>query len=426
VARADDRSDKSQAAFEHGLAAGCRKLGMSGEDCAAFDGRIIGPERVAAYERSWVHYALTLQREIDADVPLLRALWPHTHNSFNSSVYPSTVTNQDPNQVYSITDQLRMDIRAIEFDLHVLPGQGVVLCHGSGVAVGPTHVDVGCSVDRPLRDGLDEFNGWLRAPGNRNDVVLLYLENQLFDDPAAHDEVVAEISATIGDLVYRPSTRCAQPAYGTLTKNQIRAAGKRVVLVGNCGPGAWGSWVHERGTDWVESSSPNGDDFPAACRRVPGKFVRWYEDSTWLSTMAGGSTSQLTEVEARRMARCGVNLIGFDQLTPEDPRLAAIVWSWAPGWPRVDGSGGDCVANGSDGRWRTAPCGEKRHAACITRGGDRYVSKPAVAWSRLAAACGRGGRPDLPANGYENELLKAAKAKAGSDDVWLRYRRVRG
>jgi hypothetical protein len=142
--------------------------------------------------------------------------------------------------------------------------------------------------------------------------------------------------------------------------------------------------------------------------------------------MTDGVTGALTETDARRMVQCGVNLIGFDQLTPEDPRLAAIVWSWAPGWPRVDGSGGDCVANGSDGRWRTASCNDKRRVACITPDGARYVSKGAVNWARVAAACGRAGRPDLPVNGYENELLKSAKAGAGASDVWLRYRRLRG
>src|SRR3954469_25388626 len=40
------------------------------EHCAVFDGRDIGEQQIAAYERSWVHRALALQRGLDATAPL--------------------------------------------------------------------------------------------------------------------------------------------------------------------------------------------------------------------------------------------------------------------------------------------------------------------------------------------------------------------
>ncbi|MCT9872628.1 hypothetical protein, partial [Paenarthrobacter aurescens] len=77
--------------------------------------------RLTELESSWVGRALRLQLDLDEREPMLNSLWPHTHNSFNSSVYSPTVSSLDPNQRWSIIDQLRMGIRAIELDLHPSP-----------------------------------------------------------------------------------------------------------------------------------------------------------------------------------------------------------------------------------------------------------------------------------------------------------------
>lgn len=49
------------------------------------------------------------------------------------------------------------------------------------------------------------------------------------------------------------------------------------------------------------------------------------------------------------MTDCGVNLFGFDQLLPEDGRIQASLWSWAPDEPRA--GAGACALQGADGRW---------------------------------------------------------------------------
>ena len=52
--------------------------------------------------------------------------------------------NQDPNQLYSIPDQLQMDVRAVEFDVHNFPTVtgDVVLCHGDTRVIGPLRRDL--------------------------------------------------------------------------------------------------------------------------------------------------------------------------------------------------------------------------------------------------------------------------------------------
>jgi hypothetical protein len=430
-----ERVNRTVKQITNGTAAECRRLGLDNDLCTAIGGIDVSEARMRDYEGSWVHRALGLQRALDENVPFLRELVPHTHNSFNSSAYGVTLTQLDPNQLYSMRDQLRMDMRGIEMDVHKWPhvsakGLGlhdVVLCHGEPEQLGPITFHVGCSNDRPFTDGLKEFKAWLVGPG-KGQVVILYLENNLDGDPVAHARAAKDVQQVLGKLVYRPPAGhpCASMPM-EMSRADIRAAGAQVLIVGNCGPGAWGTWVHERGRRWNESSSPVGDTYPdfAACpaertrEDYAHNWIRRYEDSTWLSAMVEGTglggPSDVTATETRRMVRCGVNMPGFDQLTPQDPRLANLVWSWAVNEPLV--AAGDCAVQGADARFYAHSCADSSLLlACRATDG---------AWS-VAATCPSGTRFSVPPNGYENELLRAAAAAAGVGSVRLAYRSFGG
>jgi hypothetical protein len=443
-AQADDLATTAAGHVRAGLAAGCRGvLAVDGETCRPIDGRPVSEARVAAYEGSWVHRALTLQRTLDDGAPLLEAQLGHTHNSFNSSFYAPTLTNQDPNQVYSLTDQLRMDVRAVELDLHWVPsaygsaatgGRWVTLCHGSSqdqLGGGDATIHVGCSIDRPFQQGLDELATWLRA--NPHEVVLLYLENQMNGDPAAHAVAGDLITEHLGALVMpTPAGSDCAPMPVTTSRAAIRSAGRQVLIVGNCDAGAgtsWGRVVHERGPAWDEHGDPDGygavqcaED--RAAKLAGGSFRRYFEDSTFVAAAAGsnpvtsslGGTSTLTLDAVTQMVRCGANIIGLDQLTPEDPRLAALVWSWAPG----DSLAGPCTLSGADGRFHSDGCTPKRRFACADGAGGWHVTAASGRSDQGAKACAKQGwRFAAPANGLRNQLLIEAKSAAGATEVWL-------
>ncbi len=425
-----------------GLARACRSAAHP-DPCASFDGRTISEALVDAYAGTWGPRALALQRGLDDASPLQEELWVHTHNSFNAEAYSPTVSGLDANQIYSITDQLRMGVRAIEIDVHWAPsieglpgdgGKAPIVCHGEPVEVGPVVVHVGCTIEVHLRTRLAEVRAWLDRPENAGEILMIYLENNMDGDPTAHTRASEAISETLGDLVYRPASAggACDPLPMDVTRAQLRAAGKRVILTGNCGPGAWTSWVFQRGPRWIESGSPIGADYPdyPACvssQRQPDDYghnwIRWFEDSTWLSAMVDGTalggTSEIPADEARRMVRCGVNMIGFDQLEPFDRRLEALVWSWAPGEPSTTADDACAVESGGDGRFRAQGCGSAHRFACLTTGGWT-VAGPAGPWSDGPTRCaGLGGTFAVPRSGYDNELLKAA---AGGADAWLAYR----
>jgi len=114
-------------------------------------------------------------------------------------------------------------------------------------------------------------------------------------------------------------------------------------------------------------------------------------------------------------------MIGFDQLQPFDPRLDAVVWSWAVNEPSAAGS---CAFAGADGRFRAGDCGAPRPFACVSVTGVWSVAGPAGSWLDGAARCSATGASfAVPKSGYQNELLKTA---AGGAEVWLDYRAVGG
>lgn len=261
-----------------GTARACRAVaGLEEAVCPVIDGRPIHEPAIAAFEASWLARALALQRLLDLDVPLARALLPHTHNSANSSAYSPTVSNLDPNQVLTLTDQLRLGMRAIEIDVHWTPHPGgdpahgyraVVQCHGEPVATPAGTIHAGCSLDMLLVDLLGEVRVWLDQPANANEVLLLYLENALDDDPAAHAAAVAAIDLTLGDLVARPEPDAGcQPLPVARSKRQLLDAGTRVLITGNCGPGGWTDRVFDRYPQWDESG---GSTFDCAEALRPG------------------------------------------------------------------------------------------------------------------------------------------------------------
>jgi hypothetical protein len=383
-----------------------------------------------AYLASWVHRAVAAQYALQDDVPFSRAQWVGTHNSFNSLAEGLTLSHADSNQRLTLAQQLDIDVRSIELDLHFIPsvwagGATVpVVCHGRG----PDEAHFGCTTERPLTQVLPEIRTWLRAHSDQ--VVLLYLEDEL-GDPAGYAQSVAALDAGLRradgtSMILRPAagTGSCRSLPLSLTRRAVRAAGAQVVLVGKCVAG-WSSLVHGWDDVHVESGSTSAyAPFPACDATYPRsvydtKLVRYFEDSTLIATVVDPTQpatqpDRLNVAKTAAMAGCGVNLFGFDQLTSTDGRLEATVWSWAPGQPNA--ADGACTAMRADGRWERRTCTTLLRAACRTATGWT-LSAAAVPQTAAAGACGTtGGTFSLPRDGYENNRLHQA---AGTSAAWL-------
>lgn len=378
--------------------------------CRRADGPCPHPD-VAAYQRSETHDALEFQYDLAAEVPFRDATWVGTHNSSNTAAEPFTVSGADHNQQVSMTDQLRMDVRSLEIDLHFVRGE-VMVCHGRGEA----EMHAGCTTERSLAERLPELRTWLDAHGDQ--VLLLYLEDDLGSQ--GHDQAAATLDAVLGELVFRPRGAGCTKLPLELTRAAVLAAGKQVVIVSGCGAGSGWQGLVFNWNDRLESRPRGyradcGPDFTR--EEYDSHLVRYYEDSTVVSATAQYVPGQapmddgLTAETTALMVRCGVDLFGFDQLLPDDGRLDALVWSWAPHRTK-------CAAQGDDGLWAARTCTQKRPFACVGRAGWLVTTQVGPQRDGAEACAQVGGAFALPRTGYENAQLSAAHTSAGP---WLAY-----
>ena len=436
------------------VAAACRGFEKFGQDASALCRRLLQDDaacvtpfappverrEVAAYQSTWVHRALVLQRALGDDLPFREAQWLGTHNSFNAvpdgpNDPPPGLSQLDSNQQLSMVDQLDSDMRSLEVDAHwaLDPHTGqdeVRLCHAESGGYG-------CTIEGTLAQGLAPVADWVqRHPG---EVLFLYVDDDL-QNHAGHEAAAQVVEHAFGSLVYRSSddpsagdrAGVCRPLDLALTRAQVLAAGKRVVVWSTCEDGAttssWNDLVFNDAGKFEQTTSSYADfpacDGPQAQQHYGRTFVRYYEDSTFVSALATPDGDHIDAPMAAHMARCGVNLVGFDQLLPDDSRLAGSIWSWAQDEPSA--AGACAVARASDGRFVAVPC-SGRHAVACRSGSGWTVLAPAVAVAAAAGRCGASaGAFAVPRSGREGALLQAALQRAGATDAWIAYTDTNG
>ncbi len=417
---------------KHALPIAAALIALFATSTVAFKSPSPPPESpVDKYQRSWEHKALGLQSALQIDSPLARTTFLHSHNTYNSSEYRTAVRYLDPNHEHTIKDQLRMDIRAIEFDVHWYfsmdgwPwewGKRPLLCHGQS-----NHL--GCSsYDRHLKEGMSELNSFIR--GNRGEVVILYIEDHL---DGRQNDALNVIKSYVGDLIYRPaminaSSTCMDVPT-TISKRTVLNAGKNIILwTGGCKGGEWGRWVFRKDRNVPESNVASFKNYPNCTRsrsEYDTKLIRYYEDRTNLTDWFGGGSGKTTTQNVPEMMKCGVNLPGYDKINPTDGRLAAAVWSWDRSEPNDWGGREDCAHQWGNGRWNDNRCEVNYRFACKNAAGEWYVTNASGQWHMGHHYCSSetGGAFSfaVPIDGYDNQKLLEAKQAKGVSDAWIRY-----
>lgn len=398
------------------------------------------PNDIQTYHCTWQHRALRLQQQLDNLLPMKDTFFIASHNSYNSTAYPGVSSSGDPNHSRTMVEQFDMDMQSLELDIHWYPhlasgGNAPVLCHARGAS--ENHIGCG-STDRHLNEGLQEVSDWIRRPENANVVIIIDIENSLQDyvppnsssaSVAGHDQTIAAFEDKLGDLIYQP------PTDGTyhkkpmdLTKQQILAAGKQILLTAQSGETGdeWRKWVydlrgirHQKANDGFdaapdcESSSFSNDNYRQA-------WVRLWEDTTNLGAATNGSLQPIDGPTLIAMMNCGVNMPSLDQLVPTDTRLIDMVWSWKQDEP-IESDGKNCALHDADGRFITADCSEQHRFACYDASNQTWrISVNSGAWSDGATSCTNSDF-STPGTAYFNQLLNAAKTSTGASTLWLNY-----
>ncbi|WP_161787409.1 ricin-type beta-trefoil lectin domain protein [Endozoicomonas numazuensis] len=366
-------------------------------------------DTISDFEKSWTSQALAMQRQLDNHSPIINNNILGTHNTYNSEVYRNALRYHDPQQKFSIYDQLRMGARFIELDAHWTAhthgapwkwGTELLLCH-SGIGKELGDLDIGCSLkDRRLTDGLQEARQWLDS--NPNEVIILYIEDHT---NGKHSVLRQQLNSKLGGKIFQ-SGGCK--AIGdTLTKSQVLEAGKQIIL-------------------WKDKGCANDGELANMAFNGLGKVSRIWEDGTTVAKIVdlftnGGGVDRIEAHEVAESFAKGVNIVNLDDMTPGD-RVDAAVWSWAKNEPNNHNGNQHCAVSTMSGRWDDQSCSANYYFACQSNDtGEWALSFRTGAWNQGSQACGELGnyRFSVPTNSQENEKLKAIKGSMFN--VWLNY-----
>ncbi|HEU0196205.1 MAG TPA: Ig-like domain-containing protein [Nevskiaceae bacterium] len=431
-----------------GLASACREAQGPADFCALLSGQAISQPAVDAYLKSAAHRALAAQWQMEQNVPLRHTLVPATHNSYNFTTAntPPTISGLDPDQFYSMVQQLDMDMRGLELDVHWFPsihtlGYAPILCHGE-----TSHV--GCTTERTLASGLGALRGWLEA--HPDQVILLDVEQHL-DDPgdntsqsfpataAVFEQILGATSAR--DLIFRPDevyptgSACKDhPIPLAVTLEQIRAAGKQVLIYSSgCGHNAgWDNIIFDESNRLQDEADAFGQDHYPSCdftrMQYATHWTRFYDSSTLIDGLGGAGTfTPVTPTQITQMVDCGVNMPSINFLTPSGAQQASFVWSWAVGQP-LDAPHQRCAVRNANGHLQAEACQQTLPWTCLDPDGW-HVTVARGAFPGGAGACAAafaGSHFAAPRNGHDNELLQAAQTQAGAPRAWVNVERPAG
>ena len=424
----------------------------------------------ASFRGTWPDWALANQRTLAIDEPINWVQHLSTHNANNNIAEGETF---DPNQVWSLSDQLDLGSRFLWLDLHWVAGR-VRLCHAIEVEVGPVF-HAGCGpADRWFDYAVKELATWLDA--NPGEIVMIDLEAWTEDHNA---ETAAPLEAYLGSRLYRATDRTDGTRWPT--RRELLESGKQVIVMGrgvNIAGINHSGWIEYGQADRfvvnlqltrvrdivVGCQSAPGGEVPVELIDVGNQFRVIGEDRTTLSRMAFNTGIMESEAVAT-LAACNVPLQSLDMLSAMRPGplplwmmseigqllllprrvplgeyQANMVWSWTEDDRGQHGNA--ALLRGSTGRWSSAPTSGQHRFACARersetrqlgigtgawpdRLGDEWrVTTRSGAWRDGGRACleefgAQGFVYSVPKNGHMNGRLRLANESGGN--VWLSY-----
>jgi hypothetical protein len=365
----------------------------------------VSADAIDAFNDSWQGKALDLQRGLDNNAPIKDNNILGTHNTYNSEVYRACNFSVgcrylDPQQKYSIKDQLRMGARFIELDVHWTAKmeslfsypKRLLLCHGV------------CSLnDKYATEGFNEIKDWLNDSGNSDEVIILYIEDA---SDGHHSDLYNQLNDRFGAKIYASGGCSSIP--DSLTKAQVLAAGKQVIL-------------------WKDGGCSSNSSMANQAFTGLGNVGRIWEDATTLGSIAelfDGGIDSISASEVREGFATGANIINLDDLVMDDGRIEAAIWSWGVNEPN-NANNEDCAAQTGSGRWNDANCNNNYAFACEDSSGNWAIPNATTGiWSdgdNVCSALGGTFQFSVPTNSQANQVLKAAKEAEGYDTVWLNY-----
>ncbi len=359
---------------------------MANADCDGSDNcMVVTPTatQVPIPQGSSLQQSLTIQNHLSDFEPLNKAQFLGTHNSMISPAYTKArrlldLSYADPDNFISLTNQLNVGVRKIEFDI-LWHKDAVFLCHN--------HTDflpqsISCDDNTPMFASVLELKKWLTA--HPKEFVIVYLD--INQDMGEHWKNIDADFAPLNDSIYTPAIAQASfrglsdhtlPA-DQISKHDMLAQGKQLIVV------ATGDFqdlknsnivflhanhsnanlLYERGMDVFDKSHLSCDGLQKYITgdklftEDPGHHNIWRfnGDRTIINYISGKGQSLdfISTFNLHKSLNCPVNIYSLNMLgftcnkdnpedcaysgkanmdRPTDPRLMTFLWSWAYGYP---------------------------------------------------------------------------------------------
>jgi len=364
------------------------------------------PDPVNEFSNSWQGKALRLQSQVDRHASISTNNILGSHNSYNSSEYANDgyVRYIDPQQKHTLKEQLRLGARFLELDVHWYINASnwrrhLMLCHGQD-----NHLGCGFN-DRFFSEGLQEIREWLQSSDSNQQVLILYIEDH---SDGRHTEMYNQLNSKIGPWIYRSNGCRAIP--NSLTKDDILDAGKNVIV-----------WKDGRNNSPNCSTDPNlrNTTFTSL-----GNIDRIWEDRTIIGSIFGGDRDSIESADVKRFFSLGRNIVNLDDMTHNDGRNEAAIWSWNTNEPN-NANNEDCVVQNNNGRWNDISCAHNGHYpfSCTQPGTENWsissVTGTVENGDLACAALGQSWKFAVPTNAKYNKIIHDAARAAGANHVWL-------
>ncbi|CAK4083898.1 unnamed protein product [Aphanomyces euteiches] len=431
----------------------CRKV----RKCNDHNVCVIVCDRGSVEIAPWADRALALQRKLAYTHNLCHAQLPGTHNSaitivdgygvedhvFESFLsyipwMPLHLGVHTNDQLFSLTDQMRLGARLMELDVHWVDDElRIAHCGGFsspllddliiwfnkiakilGVDIEWDSKTIGCMPSlssipahsqRPVRDALEEVAAWLHHPDNKDEFLVVYFDDEpnllLWHKVHLLLDLIKSFFPRSEILVPGDVPRGEWPSYESLL-----ASGKRIAFLtaSDYSPVGNDLLFHKSNLcDWQEPELPF-EPYPA-CRfsdwntsTITNDNVLFRPETSeiqygFLNAMGhvGPNRYLIDEKLLPKLLECNVKIPSPDNITPK--RMEAMIWSFAPQQPTNTTA---CVAMvaAHGPRWVSLDCASTKPmgAAC----------KDGRTWHVVEhGKCPKGAEPAVPTNGYENRVL---------------------
>ncbi|RDH43670.1 phosphatidylinositol-specific phospholipase C domain-containing protein [Zooshikella ganghwensis] len=349
---------------------------------------------------------LRLQQQLNLYIPLSKANFWGTHNSYNTKAwrYPA------PNQKHHINEQLRMGAQFIELDVHYMrffawEKYDTYVCHGTG-----PDLHLGCVLGAlRLENALFQIKQFLENPVYKNQTLILYLEDNAYK--GGHSGIFHELKNILGEYIY-PSGGCTSIP-DTLTPKQILDAGKRIII-------------------WKDNDCAKDSDLKSIVFSSLGNIHRKYEQRAGCINCTNFTAPQIAQmIEGSNTGQSPANIIALDLIHPGAEDIPALLWSWhyPSGEPRNTSPELDCAVQTSNpnpyyrgGSWKAMNCDKYYYAACQNiNSGIWAISYEKTPFSSAERLCqhtfGKAYHFSTPSNAQEN--LKLTEMRQHNENIWI-------